>query len=221
MKTYLLIGAGPGIGIATARRFAAAGFRVVLASRSGKRIGAEASSLRQTGAQTEVSAVDASDPESVAALIRRYADDLAVLHYNAGLLHYDSAGALQVRTLAHETIASLVAESMTNLVSALVAVKIAQEVMAPRGEGSVLLTGGGFGIEPNPAFIGLSVAKAGLRAAAKALFVPAKNDGIHIATVTVSTLVAAGSEKSREIADAFWRLHAQAKSDWAWEVIVK
>jgi NAD(P)-dependent dehydrogenase (short-subunit alcohol dehydrogenase family) len=34
MKTYLCIGAGPGIGLATARRFAREGYRIVLASRT-------------------------------------------------------------------------------------------------------------------------------------------------------------------------------------------
>lgn len=220
MKTYLVIGAGPGIALATAERFARDGFRIVLAARSGRSIASGVEALRAAGATVEVDTIDAADPQAVAALVRRHAQDLAVLHYNAGVLHYDAAGALQPRTLAQETVDSLDSDLRTNLTSALAAVQAAQAVMAARGEGSILLTGGGFGVEPTPAFINISVAKAGLRAAARALFEPAREQGIHVATVTVSTLVAPGSDKAKEVADAFRALHAQPHGEWTWEAVV-
>ncbi|CAN7522197.1 SDR family NAD(P)-dependent oxidoreductase [Rhizobium rhizogenes] len=34
MKTFLSIGSGPGIGLATAKRFAAEGYRIILTSRN-------------------------------------------------------------------------------------------------------------------------------------------------------------------------------------------
>ena len=221
MKTYLLIGAGPGIGIATAERFAKEGFRIVLAARSGKSVAAQVDALREAGATVEVEALDAGKPADVAALVRRHADALAVLHYNAGVLHYSAAGELQPRALADETLDTLGGEMNVNLVSALAAVQAAEAAMRPRGAGTILLTGGGFGVDPTPAFINISVAKAGLRAAAKALFEPMRQHGLHIATATVSTLVAAGSAKAREIAEAFWRLHDQPKDHWEWEVVVR
>jgi NAD(P)-dependent dehydrogenase (short-subunit alcohol dehydrogenase family) len=220
MKTYLIIGAGPGIGIATARRFAREGFRIVLASRTGKSVAAQVEDLRAGGAEVVVETVDAADPRSVTALVQRHGAALAVLHYNAGVLHYDAKGELQARTLAQESVDSLSSDMQTNLVSALAAVKAAEAAMAPRSAGTILLTGGGFGVEPTPAFINVSVAKAGLRAAAKALFEPMKKQGLHLATATVSTLVAAGSDKAEEIAEAFWRLHAQDQAQWAWEVVI-
>lgn len=221
MKDYLLIGAGPGIGIATAERFASEGYRVVLASRSGKSIEARVEALRARGASVVVEKVDATDPRSVAALVTRYRDRLAVLHYNAGVLRYDDKGDLQARTLAEETVESLSSDMHANLVSALAAVKAAEESMGPRGEGTILLTGGGFGVDPTPAFINVSVAKAGLRAAAKALFEPMKARGIHLATATVSTLVSAGSSKATAIADAYWRLHTESPSNWRWETVIR
>jgi hypothetical protein len=38
-----------------------------------------------------------------------------------------------------------------------------------------------------------------------------KNKGIHIATVTVSTLVSPGSDKAKEVAEAFWRFALAAE----------
>lgn len=220
MKTHLVIGAGPGIGLAAAQRFAREGYRIVLAARSAERLAPQADALRRAGATVSVETVDASRPAEVAALVQRHAADLAVLHYNAGVLHYTATGELQPRTLADESVDTLASEANVNLVSALAAVQAAEAAMGPRGAGTILLTGGGFGVAPTPAFLNISVAKAGLRAAAQALFAPLQQRGIHLATATVSTLVAAGSDKSREVAEAFWRLHAQPQGAWDWEVVV-
>lgn len=224
MSTYLLIGAGPGIGLATAQRFARAGLRIVLASRSAADRPASAAAvaaLRAGGAAVLTETVDAADPAAVAALVHRHADDLAVLHYNAGVLHHSPQGELLPRRLAQESLASLSGDMHINLVSALAAVQAAEAAMAPRRSGTVLLTGGGFGVEPTPDFLNISVAKAGLRAAARALFGPLQAQGIHLATATVSTLVAPGSAKAAEIAEVFWGLHAQAPGAWDWEAVVQ
>ena len=46
----LLVGAGPGLGLAVAHRFAAGGYRVTLVARSADRLGELARSLEDTGA---------------------------------------------------------------------------------------------------------------------------------------------------------------------------
>lgn len=93
--------------------------------------------------------------------------------------------------------------------------------MAPRSEGSILLTGGGFGVDPTPSFIAISVAEAGLRAAAEALFEPMKGKGLQVASATVSTLVSAGCDKACEVAEAFWHPHAQPRSKWDRVVVMR
>ncbi|RQM50967.1 SDR family NAD(P)-dependent oxidoreductase [Paraburkholderia bannensis] len=220
MKTYLVIGAGPGIGLATAQKFAAEGYRVVLAARAESKLKDAITSLHEAGANISFATVDAADPHAVEQLIRQFGDDLAVVHYNAGVLHYDASGALRTAPLESESVESLQSEATINLVSALAAVKAARELFAHRG-GTILLTGGGFGIEPTASFINISVAKAGLRAAAKALFEPLRAINVHLATVTVATLVSPESEKSREIGATFWELHNQPEqAAWDWERIV-
>lgn len=220
MNTYLIIGAGPGIAIETARRFAREGFRIVLAARTGKRIASAVAELRRDGAAVELETLDASDPAGVAALVGRHARDLSVLHYNAAAIHYDAQGQLQLHPLEQETLESLAADTNTNLLSALSAIKAAADIMAPRGAGTILLTGGGLSLRPHAGLLALSIGKAGLRAAAQALFEPMQLKNIHLATVTVSTLVSPGSAKAGEVADAFLRLHRQPKDQWDWELVV-
>lgn len=216
-KTLLTIGAGPGIGLATARRFASEGYRVVLASRDPQR-------LRQRLAGTAAAdfvfdRVDAADPKDVAALVARHADQLSVLHFNTGVLHYDAAGVLQARPLASETVDALIADLQTNVTSALAAIGPAADAIEKNGGGSLLLTGGGLGIDPSPQFLTLSVGKAALRTAAKALFAPLQERGVHVAMVSVSTLVSPDSQHPNAVAQAFWDLHAQPRDAWTWETV--
>src|SRR5690242_3213895 len=63
----LLVGAGPGVGGAVARRFAAGGFRVTLLARSADRLGELARSLGDTGAAINTIEADASNPEDLRA----------------------------------------------------------------------------------------------------------------------------------------------------------
>jgi short-subunit dehydrogenase len=63
----LLVGAGPGLGMAVARRFAVGGYRVTLVARSTDKLDALAGSLSDTGAEIGTIEADASDPEGMKA----------------------------------------------------------------------------------------------------------------------------------------------------------
>ena len=64
-RHLLLVGAGPGLGMAVARRFADGGFRVTLVARSKDGLGDLADGLADTGARIDTMAADASDPEGL------------------------------------------------------------------------------------------------------------------------------------------------------------
>jgi len=216
MKTLLIIGAGPGIGFATAQRFAREGYRIVLASRSLKNLQAQA--LQLGDANVTLIEADAAKPAQIGELVGSLAaaGPLTVL-YNAGVLRYDAAGALRAMALTEHSATELLSDMTINLSSALVAIRSAVPAMAARGGGTILLTGGGFGIHPSPDFLPLSVGKAGIRAAAMALFEPLKAQGIHIGTVTVSKLIDAHSDESREVAELFWQMESAPAAEWTWE----
>ena len=69
MKTFLSIGSGPGMGYATAARFAREGFRIVLSARNPAKTQEQANRLKAKGYHVDVRTVDSADPESVAGLI--------------------------------------------------------------------------------------------------------------------------------------------------------
>lgn len=70
MPVALITGASRGIGAAAARRFAAAGFDLLLVARSVDQLDALAAELRSGGRQVLTAAVDLSDPGTVAPAIQ-------------------------------------------------------------------------------------------------------------------------------------------------------
>ncbi|HEV3266424.1 MAG TPA: SDR family NAD(P)-dependent oxidoreductase, partial [Acidimicrobiales bacterium] len=85
-RHLLLVGAGPGLGVAVTRRFADGGYRVTLVARSKDRLGHLAGGLADTGAQIDTIAADASDPEGLRAhMAELYNDQGApgLIIYNA------------------------------------------------------------------------------------------------------------------------------------------
>lgn len=214
MKTFLSIGSGPGMGLATAERFAKEGFRVILSARNTAKLNELAAQLRAKRYNVEVRTVDTSEPESVAALIKGVEEQtggIDVLHYNAA--------AMRQAKLEDQPAATFNSDLAVNIGGALAATKAAAGVMANRGSGTVLLTGGGFAIQPHPDYLSLSIGKAGIRALAQGLFENFKDKGIHVATVTVAGFVSPGSKEADTVAEHFWQLHAQPKESWTVEHI--
>jgi NAD(P)-dependent dehydrogenase (short-subunit alcohol dehydrogenase family) len=64
-RRLLLVGAGRGLGMAVARRFAAGGYRVTLVARSRDGLRDLADGLADTGGQIDTIAADAGDPEGL------------------------------------------------------------------------------------------------------------------------------------------------------------
>lgn len=125
---YLGIGAGPGIGLSTARRFATEGYRVVLAARKVETLEALADDLKRgPNAGVEIASVDCSHSLQGAELVDRYAAELEVVHYNAAVI--------QAQTLQEQSLASIGVDIEVNIVSALEATRAAAR---PVGVGSKL-----------------------------------------------------------------------------------
>jgi NADP-dependent 3-hydroxy acid dehydrogenase YdfG len=213
MKTFLSIGSGPGMGFATAERFAKDGFQVILSARNTAKTQELADQLNAKGYRIQVRTVDASDPSSVASLIgevERGVGSIDVLHYNAA--------SMRQATLAEQPRDTFVSDLSINIGGALAAAQTVLASMTERNSGTILLTGGGYSLQPNPDFLSLSIGKAGIRALTYGVFESLKEKGIHVATVTVAAAVAPGSKEAEAVAEHFWQLYSQPKGSWTAEV---
>lgn len=213
MKIFLGIGTGPGIGLATAERFASEGFKVVLSSRNMDNAQRLAQGLVDKGYNAIAKPVDAGDPASISSLItdvEKSIGPIDVLHYNAGVVRES--------TLAEQPLDTLNSDLAVNIGGALAAIKSVERPMVGRGSGTILFTGGGLGLTPLPNYLSLSIGKAGVRTLALALYESFQQQDIHLATVTVKTSILPDSPEATAIGEQFWELYKQEKNQWVMEV---
>lgn len=198
-----IIGAGPGVSQAVARRFGQDGYRLVLFSRRGA--ADEAAALQAEGFAAEGRAVDAADPDSVKQALLAVGP-VGVLVYNATAATPAMPTALSWPRLQRDFAVSVG--------SALTAAQAVAPAMQAAGGGSILLTGGGFAHQPMAALASLGIGKAALRNLAFSLAEELRPTGIRVGTVTILGVVAAGTRfDPAAIAEAFHALHADR--DWS------
>jgi len=199
-RHLLLVGAGPGLGLAIARRFATGGFRVTLVARSTDKLADLAGTLADTGAEIATIEADVSDPERFGArMTELYRRDGApgVVVYNAVMGAPDQ--------LLTSSVVHLQAAFTVDVVGAIVVAQVVAPAMRVAGFGTVIVTGGGFADHPIPALATVSLGKAALRSAATMLRADLEPDGIRVATLTIAGQIVAGTAfDPQRIAERYW-----------------
>jgi short-subunit dehydrogenase len=203
VSTLLIVGAGPGISGATARRFGADGYAVGLVARREEALAAQGAELRAAGIRTEWAAADAGDPASLAHAVGALVGVLGPVDV---LLYNVSAGRQAgVEDLAPE---DLLADLAVGAVGLQTAVRAVLPGMHEQGAGTVLVTGGGSADHPITAMATLGVQKAAVRALAQVQAHALAPAGVHVATVTVRGFVGRQIPPGR-IADVYAELAAE------------
>lgn len=208
----VLVGAGPGIGLAVARRFVREGMSAGLIARSERTVKAAADGL--AGADVLPVTADVTDEAALRSALDRVVDAYGVpdvVVYNAALIQADRIGDLSAQQHLDAW--------AVNVVGAITTASQLAPAMAERGTGTFLVTGGM--PLPKPDYASLSIGKAGVRTLVTLLDQQYGAAGVHAASVTVSGGVAPGSGwDPDEIANHYWRLHRQAPAEWVHELVV-
>ncbi|WP_262701534.1 MULTISPECIES: SDR family NAD(P)-dependent oxidoreductase [Streptomyces] len=130
-RTAVITGASSGIGAATARRLAAAGFRVVLAARRKERIEALAAELTEAGQEAEAYVLDVTDRAAVESFAAGL-DRCDVLVNNAG-------GAVGAETVATADPADWRAMYEVNVVGVLQVTQALLPALTASGDGTIVV----------------------------------------------------------------------------------
>ena len=207
-----MVGVGPGIGLAVAKRFVREGMSAGLVARSEATVKAAAAEL--AGADVLPVTADVTDEVGLRSALDRIVEAYGVpevVVYNAALIQPDRVGDLTAQQHSDAW--------AVNVVGAITTAAHVAPAMAERGSGSFLITGGM--PQPKPDYASLSLGKAGVRTLVTLLHQQYGAAGVHAASVTVSGGVGPGTGwEPDEIANHYWRLHQQTPPDWVHEVVI-
>jgi NAD(P)-dependent dehydrogenase (short-subunit alcohol dehydrogenase family) len=209
----VILGVGPLIGLAVARRFAREGFRTVLVGLDGAFLEVQARQLPGSVALV----CDLGEAGAVEHLFQRIHQkhgEVRVLVYNASAGARCTASALDPEHLGLDL--------RVNALAPLEAVRAVLPSMRRAGQGTILFTGGGLALKPQAELASGSVGKAAIRQLALCLAEELKPEGVHVATVTVAGFVQKdGPFHPDLIAEHYWRLHQEPREEWRSEVVLK
>ncbi len=208
----LVVGVGPGLGAALARRFAKGGLKVAVAARRPERLAALAEEIggRAYGC-------DVGDETAVDRLFASAAADLgapAAVVYNAG-------------AFARRSILELSAEEFercwrASAFGGFLVGREAARAMLPAGSGSILFTGATASLRGGANFAAFAAGKFGLRAVAQSMARELGPQGIHVAHVIIDGQIGEAERDAKlhpdAIAEAYWQLHQQPRSAWTQEL---
>jgi short-subunit dehydrogenase len=209
-RHLLLVGAGPGLGQAVARRFAEGGYRVTLVARDTNGLDKLAHSLADARADVNSISADASDPEG-------FGVRMSTLYRGTGapgLIVYNAVMGAPDQLLS-SSVAHLEAAYAVDVIGAIVVAQVAAPVMRAAGFGTILFTGGGFADHPIPTLATVSLGKAALRSAATMLAADLKPAGVRVASLTIGGQIVAGTPfDPARIAERYWEI---VHSDAPWQ----
>ena len=225
-KVAVILGVGPGLGAAVARRFAHEGFAVGMMARSEVSLSATQEEVEGAGGQTLAVRADATDAGSVASAFEEVRGSLGnpeVFVYNAGA--FRMGGVLEVSPEDFDDC------FRANCSGAFYGAQQVLPAMVERGRGTILLTGATASMRGSANFAALATGKFGLRALAQSLAREFGPQGIHVAHVIIdgqinTPRVRAMSPDREEhtmlspdaIAETYWQLHVQNPTAWTLEL---
>jgi NAD(P)-dependent dehydrogenase (short-subunit alcohol dehydrogenase family) len=213
----IIVGAGPGIGVGVARAFGAAGFAVSLLARGQRHLDEATESLAQAGINAAPFIADAAHPESL-----RVAIEAALARFGAAdALLYNAVSFSQGMPTTVDP-ATLMRDFNVNVAGALAAAQAVLPSMRQAGRGTLLFTGGGWALHPDPAFASLGIGKGALRTLVMLLARELEGSGIRVGTLTVMGLVKSGSAfDPNAVGRAFLELYREPADEFPVEVLYR
>ncbi|PLT29736.1 SDR family oxidoreductase [Peribacillus deserti] len=199
-KILLIVGAGPGISLNTARKFGKEGFKVALISRSLTSLQKYENELENDGIEAKGFPGDVSSVESLKTAI----DKVIKTYGKIDVLLYNAASGRPGKPTTL-TVDQLVEDFKISVAGVLTSVK---EVIPYMQNGTILLTGGGLALHPYADYASLAIGKAGIRNLAYSLHQELSPKGIYVGTLTIKGFVQEGTYFSPDnIANTFYKMY--------------
>ena len=221
LGSAVIVGAGPGLGAALARRAAREGLTVFMSSRNETRLQALAKEIG--GRAIACDATREADVEKLFGEVQSHGA-LRLVIYNAGAFLPKSI----LETSAREFEDCWRAGCLGGFLIG----RAAARLMVPAGHGTILFTGATASLRGSANFANLAVGKFGLRAVAQSMARELGPKGVHVAHIVIDGMIEAEHRPGRKrsehgpdallepdaIAETYWQLHRQPRSAWTHEI---
>jgi short-subunit dehydrogenase len=203
--SIVIIGAGPNLGMAIARRFGREGLAVGLISRNQEKLDGLVAELTGTGITAAAAAADIRDPAALAAAIQTLARQLGPVE----ILEYSPVPAGEfMKPILETTAEDLRGPLEVGVFGAATAVHTVLEPMRNAGHGTILFTTGTAFITRNPQRAGVGVSFSGEVAYAEMLHKALADEGIHVAHTAIHGAIGPGKQFEPDaVADILWEHH--------------
>ncbi|WP_327731410.1 SDR family NAD(P)-dependent oxidoreductase [Streptomyces sp. NBC_00487] len=208
MTTFALIGAGPGLGLATARRFGAAGHTVALIARDAEKLNGLTATLARDDIQARGYTADVLDIESLTAALHAAAAALGTVE----ILQYSPVPRADFMKPVLDTSADdLDAPLAFSVKGPVTAVNAVLPGMRELGRGTLLFVNGSSAVRPNPNVAGTSIAFAAESAYTRILHDTLAPENIHAAQLIIPGAIRPDAEHSSPdaLAQRLYDIHQQ------------
>lgn len=225
-KVAAVVGVGPGLGAAVARRFAHEDYMVGLMARDEDKLSEIQQGIESEGGKAASFSTDTTNPSSVEQAFGKLREELGdpeVLVYNAGA--FQMGGILDVTPEQFDLCFK------ANCAGAFYASQQVLPAMQEAERGTVLLTGATASMRGSAKFAALATGKFGLRALAQSMAREFGPQGVHVAHIIIDGQI--NTPRNREmspdrddstmlspdaIAETYWQLHSQDPTTWTLEL---
>ena len=200
----IILGAGPGVGAATARRFAAEGHPVGLIARNSDRLADLQRTLSADGTTVAAVSADVTDPSALEGALASLADQLGEVDT---MLFSPRPSLSWIKPVLDTTGEDVAAALALNVTAAVNAVRCVVGPMQARGRGTLLFTTGGAALEPHR-----DRAVSGLAYAAETVYVRMLHDALAPDGVQAAQLIVVGAigpgqhHEPATVAEQLWQL---------------
>ena len=207
--SLVIVGAGPNLGLAVARRFGREGFAVGLISRTEARLVELAAQLQIDGITAAGAAADIRDSDALSNAIQRLADELGPVE----VLEYSPLPAREfMKPILQTTVQDVRGPLEFSVLGAVAATQAVIGPMRATRRGTILFTTGGAAINANPDRAGVGISFAGEVAYARMLHDALREEGIHVAHIAVAGRIAPGADNEPDdIAEVLWTHHVDRR----------
>jgi short-subunit dehydrogenase len=206
-KSIVIVGAGPNLGLAIARRFGREGLAVGLVSRTQSKLDDLAGQLEADGISAAGAAADIRDAAALTGAITTLAERLGPIE----VLEYSPLPAREFMKPILETSADDVRGPLEfSVIGAVAATQAVLGPMLEAGRGTILFTTGGAAINPYPERAGVGISFAGEVAYARMLHEELAGKGVHVAHTAIGGSIARGGDhEPDDVAEVLWRRHTE------------